>query len=187
MKTMKNFALSSLTSAALVFCGSALAADGTITITGKVTDRTCTITGNGGTSQSFALPLPTVSFSSLNSEGKTTARTPFYIELTNCTAGSTVATYFEPGPSVDFKSGRLLNQSTGNSAATNVQVQLLGSNGQFLPILAVGSNGAQTNSQWVAVDSTGAASLHYYSEYYATGVSTAGNVTTNVQYTIIYQ
>ncbi|RZV23844.1 hypothetical protein [Acinetobacter baumannii] len=31
------------------------------------------------------------------------------------------------------------------------------------------------------------ADLNYYAEYYATGASTAGKVTTSVQYTIIYQ
>ncbi|MGY0341265.1 fimbrial protein [Xylella fastidiosa] len=184
MKIMKTFALSSIASAAMLFCSSALAADGTITVDGKVTDRTCTI--NGGT-PNFSVTMPTVSFSSLDGAGKTSARTPFTIELTNCTAGSTVATYFEPGPAVDINTSKLINQAPTASAATNVQVQLLGSNGSVIPIKAVGTTGAQDNSQWVAVNASGAASMHYYTEYYATGVSTAGSVVTNIQYTIIYQ
>ncbi|TNV97544.1 ferrous iron transporter B, partial [Xylella fastidiosa] len=55
MKIMKNFALSSIASAAILFCGTALAADGTITVNGRVTDRTCTI--NGGT-PNFSITLP---------------------------------------------------------------------------------------------------------------------------------
>jgi len=66
-------------------------------------------------------------------------------------------------------------------------VQLLGSNNNFIPVLAAGANGAQANSQWVDVAAAGSADLNYYAEYYATGASTAGKVNTSVQYTIIYQ
>ncbi|MDH1377805.1 type 1 fimbrial protein, partial [Acinetobacter junii] len=96
-----------------------------------------------------------------------------------------VATYFEPGATVDFNTGRLINQAT--AGAQNVDVQLLGSNNQVIPVLAAGASGAQANSQWVDVVDGGTADLNYYAEYYATGASTAGEVTTNVQYTIIYQ
>ncbi|HHW4678532.1 MAG TPA: fimbrial protein [Xylella sp.] len=184
MKTMKNFALSSITSAAILFCGSALASDGSINFSGKITDQTCTI--NGG-SKSLTLTLPTISFSSLKTIGDTAGRTPFAIQLTNCTANSKVSTYFLPGPSVNFATGRLKNQSTGSGAASEVELQLLGDNGQFLPILSVGADGNQANSQWVTVDATGAASMNYYSEYYATGASKAGTMTTALQFNIIYQ
>ncbi len=42
-------------------------------------------------------------------------------------------------------------------------------------------------TQWVDVAEGASADLNYYAEYYATGASTAGKVTTSVQYTIIYQ
>lgn len=86
---------------------------------------------------------------------------------------------------VDFNTGRLLNQDA--TGAKNVNVQLLGSNNQVIPVLAAGANGAQANSQWVDVAAAGSADLNYYAEYYATGASTAGKVNTSVQYTIIYQ
>ena len=57
----------------------------------------------------------------------------------------------------------------------------------MIPVLAAGASGSQANSQWVDVVDGGTADLNYYAEYYATGASTAGEVTTNVQYTIIYQ
>jgi major type 1 subunit fimbrin (pilin) len=161
----------------------AQAADGTITFNGKVTDKTCTISTPAG--KDFTVTLPTVSKSTLANAGATAGRTPFSINLTKCDSGK-VATYFEPGATVDFATGRLINQST-TDAATNVQLQLLGSNNQFLPIRGAGANGAQTNSQWVTVSADGNADLNYYAEYYATAASTAGNVTSNVQYTIIYQ
>ncbi|CAM4227491.1 MULTISPECIES: fimbrial protein [Stenotrophomonas] len=158
------------------------AADGTITFNGKVTDKTCTISTPGG--KDFSVNLPTVSKSTLAAAGAVAGRTPFAINLTKCSAGN-VATYFEPGSTVDFNSGRLNNQAAAN-AAGNVQLQLLGSNNQFLPVKASGANQAQDNSQWVTVAADGTANLNYYAEYYATAAATAGEVTSNVKYTIIY-
>jgi len=160
----------------------ASAADGTITFNGKVTSKTCTVSTPAG--KNFTVTLPTVSTTSLAAAGAVAGSTPFSISLTGCAAGN-VAAYFEPGATVDFNSGRLLNQAQSN-AAGNVQIQLLGSNNGFLPVLAAGSNQTQTNSQSVKVASDGSANLNYYAEYYATAAATAGDVTTSVQYTLIY-
>jgi len=177
---MKKLALIAVLS--VVGIAQAQAADGTITINGLVTDKTCDIITPAG--KDFTVALPTVSKQTLANSGDVAGRTPFQINLANCSEGK-VATYFEPGATVDFNTGRLLNQAA--SGAKNVDVQLLGSNNQVIPVLAAGSNGAQANSQWVDVVEGGAADLNYYAEYYATGASTAGEVTTSVQYTIIYQ
>jgi len=177
---MKKLAL--IAALSVVGIAQAQAADGTITINGLVTDKTCDIITPAG--KDFTVALPTVSKQTLAKSGDVAGRTPFQINLANCSEGK-VATYFEPGATVDFNTGRLLNQAA--SGAKNVDVQLLGSNNQVIPVLAAGSNGAQANSQWVDVAEGGAAVLHYYAEYYATGASTAGEVTTSVQYTIIYQ
>jgi len=177
---MKKLAL--IAALSVVGIAQAQAADGTITINGLVTDKTCDIITPAG--KDFTVALPTVSKQTLANSGDVAGRTPFQINLANCSEGK-VATYFEPGATVDFNTGRLLNQAA--SGAKNVDVQLLGSNNQVIPVLAAGSNGAQANSQWVDVIEGGAADLNYYAEYYATGASTAGEVTTSVQYTIIYQ
>jgi major type 1 subunit fimbrin (pilin) len=177
---MKKIALIAALSVAAI--SQANAADGTITINGEVTDKTCDIVTPQG--KDFTVTLPTVSKQTLAAKGEVAGRTPFAINLSNCSEGK-VATYFEPGSTVDFASGRLNNQATGG--ATNVQIQLLGENNQFLPVLAAGANGAQSNSQWVDVVDGGSADLNYYAEYYATDAATAGKVTTSVQYTIIYQ
>ena len=163
----------------------AFAADGTITINGQVTDNTCTVNTVQG--KDFTVTLPTVSKQVLAAAGDTAGRTPFTINLTGCTAGSKVATYFEPGATVDFNTGRLNNAS---GTAKNVQVQLLGSDNTAIKVLAGSGSGldfAQTNSQWVDVVAGGSADLNYYAEYYATGTSEAGSVATTVKYTIIYQ
>lgn len=153
------------------------AADGTITFNGEVTAQTCTVATPAGAD--FTVTLPTVASSALSTAGETAGRTGFSIALANCPAGD-VATYFEPGATVDNASGRLINQGSAN----NVQVQLLGDNGQPIPVRASGT--AQPNSQWVTVAGDGSANLDYAAEYYATGASTAGDVTTSVNYTLIY-
>ncbi|ESK45594.1 fimbrial protein [Acinetobacter oleivorans] len=173
---MKKLAL--IAALSVVGIANAQAADGTITINGLVTDKTCDIVTPAG--KDFTVTLPTVSKQTLAVAG----RTPFQIKLANCSEGK-VATYFEPGANVDFNTGRLLNKDA--TGAKNVNVQLLGSNNNFIPVLAAGANGAQANSQWVDVAAAGSADLNYYAEYYATGASTAGKVNTSVQYTIIYQ
>ena len=166
------------TSAIILGSAAAHAADGTITITGQITDRTCTVDSK---SKDLAVALPTVSAVSL-APGQTAGRTPFTISLTNCSEGGKVATYFEPGSTVDYDSGRL-NNDTGT--ATNVQVQLLGDNNQVIPVLAK-TAGTQANSQEVTVTANGSAALNYYAEYYAKAQATAGSVATSVKYTIVY-
>mgnify|MGYP003582572685 CR=1 FL=1 len=180
---MKKFTLAA--SALIIGLSSAYAADGTITINGQVTDQTCTITTPAG--KDFTVTLPTVSKSTLNASGKTAGRTPFEIQLSNCSVGS-VATYFEPGVAVDLGTGRLKNQSTSNPAATGVQVQLLGDNAEFLPIKGISPGSAQSNSQWKTITTAGeGATLNYFAEYYATGAATAGEVKTLVEYTLMYK
>lgn len=177
---MKKLAL--VAALSVVAMANAQAADGTITINGLVTDKTCDIVTPAG--KDFTVTLPTVSKQTLATAGDVAGRTPFQINLANCSEGK-VATYFEPGATVNFNTGRLINQDS--AGAKNVDIQLLGSNNQFIPVLAAGSNGAQANSQWVSVAEGASADLNYYAEYYATGASTAGKVTSSVQYTIIYQ
>ena len=166
------------TSAIILGSAAAHAADGTVTITGKITDRTCSIDAE---SKDLSVALPTVSVSSLTAAGQTAGRTPFTINLTGCSEGK-VATYFEPGTSVDFNSGRLNNVS---GDAKNVQIQLLGDNNEFIPVLGK-AVGTQLNSQEVSVSAGGSAALNYYAEYYAQDKTTAGDVKTSVKYTIIY-
>jgi len=161
-----------------------IAADGTITFNGKVTDKTCSISG-ASKGKNIVVTLPTVSRGALASVGEVAGRTSFIINLSECSKGQ-IATYFEPGQGVDYSSGRLVNQAKAN-AAGNVQVQLLGSNGNLLPVKTGGENMAQENSQWATVADDGSASLVYSAEYYATGVATAGDVLASVKYTIIYK
>lgn len=173
----------------------ALAADGTITFSGAVTNTTCTIGGSDSGNQTVL--LPTVSTTSLQSAGQTAGTTAFQITLSNCSAGSDgggatpeVTTYFESGPTVDPDTGTLRNAADGGAGQVNVQI--LGSNSNPIVVGSqVSAAGNQQNSQRVTLNGdpsagTGSATLNYAARYYATGQATAGQVNTTVQYTLAY-
>lgn len=168
-----------------IVASSAFAADGTITINGQITDTTCTISVDGGNTDA-TVTLPTVSVSSLATTGATAGATPFNISLSNCTGLSlqTASTYFEPGAYVDSQTGRLNIDTTAPDAAGNVQVQLLNAERNAIVAGASVDNGQND----IPVDITsGSGVLNYYAQYYATDASTAGSVTTQVDYTMVYE
>ena len=161
---------------------SAFAADGTITINGAVTASTCTVSSSAG-SKDFTVTLPTVSTSTLAAAGNTAGRTGFDITLSGCTpATGNVRTHFESGSTVDAATGRL-NLTGASGVATNVQLHLTNSDGTSI---VAGAPVASQNSKPVAL-ATGAATLRYAAEYYATGASTAGTANSSITYSIAYQ
>jgi major type 1 subunit fimbrin (pilin) len=180
MNIMKSVVLTCFATAAAIPMAS-YAADGQITFNGQITAQTCSISGNGQ-GPNFTVTLPTVSTSALTSPGVSAGRTPFNIALTNCSPTSgNVATYFEPGVTVDSTTGQLLN-ATGT--ATNVEVALLNNDTSQIML---GQAQASQNSETVAIAS-GAAELKYFAQYVAVGGSaTAGSVDTTVLYSMSYQ
>lgn len=162
--------------AAVVVACPAIAADGTITFTGRITSQTCTI--NDGRPD-FAVILPTVSVQTLNASGTTAGRTPFRISLTDCDEDlNEVAVYFEPGANTSLNDNKLLN--TGS--ATNVELQLLNDNLTPLKL----SEGVQEQGVKFVPVNNGSAVLTYFAEYYAIGATGAGSVDSNTQYTVVY-
>lgn len=157
----------------------AVAADGTITFTGNVTDTTCVIDGNGTGSPNFAVPLPNVAVSALNSAGARAGQTPFSITVgsaaTPC-AAPRVKTNFEPGANMDSNTGNLRNVS---GTAGNVQVAVLNDLGVTIDLRN------NNNSQTVNTAS-GVAELKYYGEYHATAAASGGDVATTLNYSITY-
>jgi major type 1 subunit fimbrin (pilin) len=154
------------------------AVDGTINITGTINSSTCKING-ANSPATIAVALPTVSTTALNAAGSVAGRTAFNIALTGCGALTKATTFFEPGPTV-MADGNLKN-ATGT--ATGVEVQLL--NNDFSAIALNGAASAQ-NSQSVTLAS-GAGTLNYYAQYFATAAAGAGSVSTSVQFSMIYQ
>jgi major type 1 subunit fimbrin (pilin) len=155
----------------------AYASDGTISISGQISNNTCQINGNtAGSPTVVSVVLPLVSRTALATAGQTAAPTPFNLNLTNCT-GSTAQTLFEIGPTVNQTTGNLMNQAVGG--AVNVEVGLLNNSFQAINV------GSNANSQTVAITSS-AATLRYYAQYVATGVAGAGSVATSVQFSMLY-
>lgn len=162
----------------------AQAADGTITITGTVTDTTCSINGGtAGAAFNKTIVLPTVTASSLRALGETAGTSqPADLEfkLTSCSSGTKAIASFENGPLIDQGNGNLINTGT----AKNVQVQLLNAN--MAPINVTTNSNNQLATDGGAI-SGGAADLKYYARYFATGQAEAGTVNTSVQFSMQYQ
>lgn len=179
----KITALAALLSAA--FVSSAMAHDGTITFMGKVVAQTCSVTT--GTNGNLTVTLPTVPAQSLANAAATTGLTPFSINLTGCATGVNGATqvkaFFEPGADTDFDTNNLKNNQVGG--ASNVQIQLLNSDGASTILL--GKDAAGQDVQAETIGAGGDATLRYMAQYYATGAATAGDVRATVNYTIAYE
>jgi major type 1 subunit fimbrin (pilin) len=149
----------------------------TIEFEGQIKGNTCKINGGQG---SFTVTLPSVSASDLAVAGHVAGTTRVDLVLSECTPDTgTVATYFEPGPSTNPVTGRLINDTGG---ATQVEVGLL--NDAFGKINAA-ANFEEQNSQVVEIID-GKANLVYYAEYASLGSTTAGVVKTRVSYTLVY-
>lgn len=156
--------------------------DGTISITGKVIAQTCKVDGNAaGTADAVSVQLPDVLTSQLASSGQVAGAKPFSIEVTGCDSALTsVQTYFS-GANINTGNGHLNNLGS----AGNVEVQLLNSSSQ--PMALNGADATAQSSLPVNLDATGAATLNYSAQYYATGQSSAGDVNTSVAFTMVYQ
>ena len=151
------------------------AADGTITINGKILDQTCNITT--GTSGNFAVDLQPVRASQLDTVGKTAGSTPFNITLTGCKdISKTVYAVFETGNAA----GRLDVNET-----PKVHIEVL--NGSTA--IPVGKPWAEQKAAGPkATLGSGSATLNYVARYYANDVvDYQGNVTASVQYTLAYE
>ncbi|MBU8977296.1 type 1 fimbrial protein [Lysobacter sp. MMG2] len=160
---------------------SAMAVDGTISITGEVKASTCLInTPAGG---NIAVVLPQVSTTALPALGATAGNKLFTISLTGCGSLTKATTYFEQGANIDATTGYLKNTITSGGAG-NVLVRLVNDDLTTEIKLNQGA-GAQASKTFDIA--AGKATLNYYAQYYATAQATPGQVSTSVQYTMQYQ
>lgn len=175
---------------AIAFGQQAMASDGTINFTGKVTDVTCSVTGTGaGTginSSNLAVTLPTVSTTALSADTNTAGATPFKISLTGCEGSNednkNVAVYFEPGGNVNIY-GRLNNATEGSDAAQNVDIALYLADDVSKELKL----GVTPSEFYTSIDpDSKSADMNFVAKYYATGAAKAGTVTSSVTYTIVY-
>ena len=171
----------------------AVAADGRITFDGEVADATCLINGVDK-SADLTVKLPKVTTSALAADGDTAGLQSFVLKLSGCkTASGSVYPHFLFGESIDPKTNRLMNQSTGNGNARNVQIAIL--NEDLSPVDLAKDAGEQNvlKVELNAVTSgepattQGEATLKFFAQYVATGgAATAGRVNANVLYAMVY-
>lgn len=182
----------------------AMASTGTLTINGLVTASTCNASINGSnpsaTTADAAVTLPTVGKDVFGAQGKTAGRTRIIIKVSDSSGtgpcdvptaaapNGTVYAHFEPGPSVNMSTGRLISTGT----ATGVGLQLLNKN--YAAIVAGAGGGAAGANTSVAQNSTVetfavafSTGLQHSVEYYSEAASvTAGTVTSSVVFTLAY-
>ncbi|BBT14423.1 ferrous iron transporter B [Metapseudomonas otitidis] len=156
----------------------ALASDGTITFTGEVSSKTCTIDSK---SLNQNVPMPPVSQTAL-APGQRAGAKQFEIRVSACTAGTKVRAHFDAGPTVDTVNGVLINQSK-EANASNAFVQILNKNGD--PINLVDG----TNNLEEVTGTNKDAVLVFSAAYLAPKVDpiTPGPVLTSVSYTMTYE
>lgn len=166
--------------AALLAIGatSAMAADVRLTINGALTDTTCRVGGQNG-EFTDTITLPTLSKTALAAAGSTAGRQPINLAISGCEAAVTKATiYFEGGGSNVTSSGGLTNIAQGDTAATNVEIQLLDANAEVLDV---------NNSKPEYTVADGDASVRLYAQYHSVpGGATAGAVSSIVALSFSY-
>jgi major type 1 subunit fimbrin (pilin) len=150
---------------------------GVITFTGLATGQTCTLNN-----KNFIVALPTISVSALKSAGSTAGATGFAVSLSDCPASGKAHVYWVNG-STTLADGNLQNAGT----ATNVELQLQDYNGGSPATIDLSKADGAQNSQSVQFEN-GTANLQYAVQYISpNGGLTAGSITSNVSYQIVYQ
>ncbi|MDC0726459.1 fimbrial protein [Phytobacter diazotrophicus] len=195
---MKSLFLIPMVIAAISLVNTASAAtNGTVNFSGKLTDQTCQVVLNNGSSASGTVELPTVSKELLTSGGGHTAgKTPFTLTLIGCKASTTtfgVTAYF-PATAYTDGGGYLKNIETGTTAAERVTLEILQKNGTTEKPLKIGRPITDASYQFTTV-AAGATSvtMHYAVRYKNSWVSgsqyntTPGKVKGIAIYELAYQ
>lgn len=181
---MKKLALAmSVVAVMAAISGAQAASTGTITFNGELTANTCDVSIEGQGADAV-VTLPILGINQLPAASRTAGSTRFNMELTEC-VGTKASAFFEAGTTV-LATGRLSNLETGTTAATEVELQLRDGSHAAQNVINVGSSSQVTDTTYVDI-STGTATLPYLVEYYATGATTAGLVSSNVVYSIQYE
>ncbi|MGH8127487.1 MAG: fimbrial protein [Gammaproteobacteria bacterium] len=123
--------------------------------------------------------LPGVSKSQFSGQGSTAGKTPFSLQLTNCSNSLTVFVSLNTNNPQTGASG-VIAPTTGAGYATGVGVQILKANGTTPVTFGTVINTGTTSSANYAIN--------LYARYYQTGASVgAGNVKAVATYTVQYQ
>lgn len=147
------------------------------TVEGQIRSATCEI----AVSPKGVIRLPLSPQKSLAKAGDQSGKTRFSISLTKCPENSSI--YFDTSQANINKAGRLLNTVAVDSGenASNVELELLNAKGELINLAA--DRGKQNSADPVSPDDD-TDIFSFYVQYYATGASTAGKVTSSVTFTV---
>ncbi|MGF6969938.1 major type 1 subunit fimbrin (pilin) [Paraburkholderia sp. WC7.3g] len=147
----------------------------TLNFSGTYNAMTCPLVS----SPDMTVTLPTLSTQSLPAAGAVAGSKVFTITM-QCASGVTGArVYFESGSSTDPNTGNLdLQNLSGTTSATNVQVMLANANGSRIKV------GDRSTMNIIPITSTDPMPVDFIASYYATGRATAGTVNTFVTYVV---
>ena len=175
MDVVKKLALVVAAAGTLAVQGVALAADGQVNFTGTMQTASCKVANAANGVVTVALgSIATTSFAAV---GAKSGEEVFSINLTGCPTGSKVNLRFS-GLS-DSTNVDLLAIATGTGTATGVAVGLSNDDGSALSLA--------TNSNQVAADATGAATLGFRAYYQSTAATVgAGTASATAFFTLIY-
>lgn len=161
---------------------------GTVEFNGEIIAGTCAIK-SGDINK--VVTLPKVSAENLKTSGSVAGSKVFTIEVDSCAAAiNGVTAHFEAingTTGYDVTTHNLTNDVVTDATATppilaarNVQIRLFDKGGASQ--VQVGG----TDGQFVPIGTGGAATMEYVASYFATGAATAGTVHSKVAYTLAY-
>ncbi|WP_354692728.1 fimbrial protein [Phytobacter sp. RSE-02] len=197
---MKKLLLVAPVTAAISLLNIANAAtSGTVNFSGKLSDQTCQVVLNNGTSASGTVTLQTVSKGNLSAIFAQAGKTPFTLKLTGCKASTTsfgVLAYFPSTTyiqSVGANLGFLKNLETGTTAADGVMLTIYKKDGSTETQINLGKPITDSGYKYttVAANAT-SATLEYsvrYINFNTSGSSLvkAGKVKGIAVYELYYQ
>lgn len=167
---------------------------GTITFTGKVSDQTCAVVLDGGTSATGTVAMRTVQKDQLANTGDVAGREDFELNLSNCTAATAaygVLAYFPNSATyIDSTTATLINQESGATAATKVGLELLQLVGTSETAVPLGKSITDTNYKFTTVPVGDTSATMKYAVQYknlGAGAVTAGLVKGIAVYELSYQ
>lgn len=167
----------------------AFAGDGTLNLSGAVSDSTCRVNGNlqnGSSVSTLSINLGTVSKADFAAAGKLgqvvtgSSSNGYNVALTACPANATVILTLDGTGSIDAATGTYKNTAAGGASNMNVQIV----NAENGVNTALQPHGGTRISK--TTDASGAANFLLGARYYATGVATAGAFTTTAGFSIVY-
>ena len=181
---MKNIHISFMVLALSIASTSVQAADGTITINGRITTNTCTITNSINNSNNFTVELPVLPISTFTNAVVTAGDTPFSISLTHCPFGTVGVHFSDTLAANKSTNGHLTNIAPAGDFAEDIEIQIL-KNGTEIDLNTsnAGYEAVTINEANVVTGTT----FTYSARYFASSDDiTPGKVEAALVYTVKY-